>query len=49
LEDTNQFRHTNNTIGGVTMAKFRVYGKVVATKYIGEFEADSEGEVFRRP
>jgi hypothetical protein len=24
------------------MAKFRVYGKVVATKYIGEFEADSK-------
>lgn len=26
------------------MAKWRVYGKVVATKYLGEFEAETKEE-----
>lgn len=29
------------------MPKYSVYGKVVATKYIGEFEADSEDEAIK--
>ena len=29
------------------MAKYSVYGKVVATKFIGEFEADSEEKAIK--
>lgn len=29
------------------MAKYSVYGRVVATKFIGEFEADSEEEAIK--
>ncbi|MEK3838670.1 hypothetical protein [Paenibacillus sp. FSL R7-0128] len=29
------------------MPKFRIYGRVVATKYIGEFEADTKEQAER--
>lgn len=34
----------NNHFGGIRMPKFRVYGVVVASKYIGEFEAATKEE-----